>query len=56
MDNRGPGADNWADNWADILVDIWENKEKDMNEKKICLFKRKNMRIMKSCIFLKKRR
>ena len=54
MDNQGPGADNWADNWADILVDIWENKEKDMNEKKICLFKRKNMRIMKSCIFFKK--
>ena len=34
MNNQGPRVDNWANNWADILVDNWEDKKKDVNEKK----------------------
>ena len=37
-DNRADNrADNWADNWGDNWADNWA----DVNEKKLCLFKRK---------------
>ena len=44
MDNQ---ADNWADKWAD--VDNQEDKENDGNEKKMRLFKRKKMGMIKRC-------
>ena len=40
LDNR---ADNQADNQADNRADNWVD---DVNEKKMCLFKRKKMRMI----------
>ena len=33
--------DNWADNRADNQADNWADNRADVNEKKLCLFKRK---------------
>ena len=42
-DNR---VDNWVDNWADNRAD----NPADVNEKKLCLFKRKKkMQMTKRC-------
>ena len=60
MNNRADNhqANNWeADNW---WADNWRDKENDVIEKKLWLFKRKKdannkkMLMTKSCIFLKK--